>query len=162
MRVTGKIIHHTDYLAESHHDCRRELAKRLIKDLKGEGSIITYSSFEKTTITKLSKTFPDLSDELQGLIDRIVDLEQCIKCVNHPEFCGRTSIKIVLPVLIPDLSYEGLEIANGDVALVTFAMMAQGKMDADAMKRNRAALLEYCKMDTMAMVRLHEVLHGFV
>ena len=159
---SGNIIRHIDYLADPHRDCRRELAERLIEDLKGEGSIITYSSFEKTTISKLSKTFSDLSDDLQSLIDRIVDLEQCIKCVNHPEFCGRTSIKVVLPVLVPDLSYEGLEIGNGDVALVTFAMMAQGKMGADEMERKRAALLEYCKMDTLAMVRLHKVLHGFV
>ncbi|MGA2121502.1 MAG: DUF2779 domain-containing protein [Methanoregula sp.] len=159
---SGTIICHREYLADPHRDCRRELAERLIGDLEGEGSIITYSSFEKTTITKLSKTFPDLSDDLQSLIDRIVDLEQCIRCVNHPEFCGRTSIKIVLPVLVPGLSYEGLEIGNGDAALVTFAMMAQGKMGADEMERKRAALLEYCKMDTLAMVRLHEVLQGFV
>ena len=159
---SGNIIRHIDYLADPHRDCRRELAERLIEDLKGEGSIITYSSFEKTTISKLSTTFTDLSDELQSLIDRIVDLEQCIKCVNHPKFCGRTSIKIVLPVLVSDLSYEGLEIGNGDAALVTFAMMAQGKMSPDEMERKRAALLEYCKMDTLAMVRLHEVLHGFV
>jgi len=158
---SGNIIRHIDYLADPHRDCRRELAKRLIVDLKGEGSIITYSSFEKTTISKLSKTFSDLSDELQSLIDRIVDLEPCIKCINHPEFCGRTSIKIVLPVLVPELSYEGLEIGNGDAALVTFAMMAQGIMDTEEMERKRAALLEYCKMDTLAMVRLHEVLHGF-
>ena len=65
-------------------------------------------------------------------------------------------------MLVPDLSYDGLEIADGDAALVTFAMMAQGMMDADEMERKRAALLEYCKMDTLAMVRLHEVLHGFV
>ena len=158
---SGKIIRHRDYLADPHRDCRRELAERLIEDLKGEGSIITYSSFEKTTISKLSKTFSDLFDELQYLIDRIIDLEQCIKCVNHPEFCGKTSIKVVLPVLVPDLSYEGLEIADGDTALVTFAMMAQGKMDTGEMERKRAALREYCKMDTLAMVRLHEVLHGF-
>jgi uncharacterized LabA/DUF88 family protein len=157
----GKIIRHSDYLADPFQDCRNELANRLIEDLKGDGSIITYSSFEKTTILKLSKTFPHLSDDLQSLIDRIVDLEQCIKCINHPEFCGRTSIKIVLPVLVPDLSYEGLEIADGDTALVTFAMMAQGKMDTVEMERKRTALLEYCKMDTLAMVRLHEVLHGF-
>jgi predicted RecB family nuclease len=159
---SGKIIRHIDYLADPHRDCRRELAEGLIEDLKGKGSIITYSSFEKTTISKLSKTFADLSDDLQSLIDRIVDLEQCIKCVNHPEFCGRTSIKIVLPVLVPDLSYEGLEIADGDTALVTFAMMAQRKMDTGEMERKRVALLEYCRMDTLAMVRLHEVLHFFV
>ncbi len=159
---SGKIIRHLEYLADPRRDCRRELAERLIEDLKGEGSIIAYSSFEKTTITKLSKIFPDISDELQVLIDRIVDLEQCIKCINHPEFCGRTSIKIVLPVLVPELSYTGLEIGNGDEALVTFTMMAQGKMDSDVIERKRAALLEYCKLDTLAMVRLHEKLQGFI
>jgi len=101
-------------------------------------------------------------DDLQSLIDRIVDLEQCIKCVNHPEFCGRMSIKIILPVLVFGLSCEGREIGNGDAALVTFAMMAQGKMGADEMERKRAALREYCRMDTLAMVRLHEPLQGFV
>ena len=158
---SGKIIRHVEYLADPHRDCRRELAERLIEDLEGEGSIITYSSFEKTTISKLNKTFPDLSDKLQALIDRIIDLEQCIKCINHPEFCGRTSIKVVLPVLVPELTYDGMEIANGDIALVTFARMAQGKMDTDEMERKCAALLEYCKMDTMAMVRLHEELCKF-
>jgi len=157
----GTIICHAEYLADPQRDCRRDLAKRLIEDCKGKGSIISYSSFEKTTITKLIKTFPDLSEELQSLIDRIVDLEKCIKCINHPEFCGRTSIKIVLPVLVPALSYNGLEIADGDTALVTFAKMAQGKMDTEDMEKNRADLLEYCKMDTLAMVRLHEVLDGF-
>jgi len=158
----GAVTRHREYLADPHRDCRRELAERLIVDLDGDGSIICYSNFEKTTISKLSRTFTDLSDELQSLIDRIVDLEQCIKCVNHPEFCGRTTIKIVLPVLVPDLSYDRLEIGNGDEALVTFAMMAQGKMDANEMEKKRAALLEYCKMDTLAMVRLHEVLHNMV
>jgi hypothetical protein len=131
-------------------------------DLKGEGSIVAYSSFEKTTISNLIRLFPNLTDKLQSLIDRIVDLEACVKCINHPEFCGRTSIKVVLPVLVPELSYEGLEIANGDAALVTFALMAQGKMGEAEMELKRAALLEYCKMDTMAMVRLHEALRGFV
>jgi len=155
-------ISHKEYLADPGRDCRHELAGRLIADLKGDGSIITYSSFEKTIISALIRTFPDLSDDLQSLIGRIVDLEPCIKCISHPEFHGRTSIKVVLPVLVPDLSYDGLEIANGDDALVTFAKMAQGMMAAEETARKRAALLEYCKRDTLAMVRLHEVLHGFV
>ncbi len=65
-------------------------------------------------------------------------------------------------MLVPDHSYEGLEIANGDDALVTFAKMAQGTMAANEMERKRAALLEYCERDTLAMVRLYEVLRGFV
>jgi CRISPR/Cas system-associated exonuclease Cas4 (RecB family) len=154
-------ISHREYLADPRGDCRRNLAENLIADLQGDGSIITYSGFEKTTISAMARTFPDLSNNLQSLIGRIVDLIPFIKCINHPKFCGRTSIKVVLPVLVPDLSYEGLEIADGDAALVTFALMAQGIMDSEEMERKRAALLEYCKMDTLAMVRLHEVLHGF-
>ena len=35
-------------------------------------------------------------------------------------------------------------------------------MAPDEMERKRAAMLEYCKMDTLAMVKLHEVLEGMV
>jgi CRISPR/Cas system-associated exonuclease Cas4 (RecB family) len=158
----GSEISHKEYLADPGQDCRRELAERLIVDCAGDGSIISYSSFEKTTIAGLAKLFPDLSGPLQFLANRIIDLEPCIKCVSHPKFCGRTSIKVILPVLVPDLSYDGLEIANGDEALVTFAKMAQGTMTPVEMERKRAALLEYCERDTLAMVRLHEVLREWI
>ncbi|MCX6690933.1 MAG: DUF2779 domain-containing protein [Methanoregula sp.] len=162
----GSEISHREYLADPARDCRRELAERLIADLTADGvrdgSIITYSSFEKTTIAALARRFPDLAGDLLSLTRRIVDLEPCIKCISHPQFCGRTSIKVVLPVLVPDLSYDGLAIGNGDDALVTFAMMAQGMMTPEEMAGKQAELLEYCERDTLAMVRLHEVLRGFV
>ena len=160
---------HKEYLADPGRDCRYDIAQRLIADLSGDdnqqsrlqsGSIITYSSFEKTTITALAERFPDLAPGLQALTRRIVDLEPCIKCISHPDFGGRTSIKVVLPVLVPDLSYDGLAIANGDDALVTFAMMAQGKMDPSEISKKRMALREYCERDTLAMVRLLEVVEG--
>ncbi|HUU74608.1 MAG TPA: DUF2779 domain-containing protein [Methanoregulaceae archaeon] len=154
----GHIIRHFEYMADPERDCRRELAEHLIRDLDGNGSIITYSSYEKTTISKLSSLFPDLSDTLRSLNARIIDLEKSVKCVRHPQFRGRTSIKVVLPVLVPDLSYDRLEISNGDTAMVTFACMAKGEMDQEEMERKRAALLEYCKLDTLAMVRMHEKL----
>jgi hypothetical protein len=154
----GHILEHRDYLADPSRDCRRELTGRLIRDLAGNGSVISYSSFEKTVITALCGTFPDLEEELQGLLERLVDLEKCVKCVRHPQFRGRTSIKIVLPALVPDLSYDGYEIADGDTAMVTYALMAKGMMDAEEMEQKRIALLRYCMLDTHAMVRLHEKL----
>jgi len=78
--------------------------------------------------------------------------------VYHPSFFGSFSIKKVLPVLVPDLSYEGLEVADGDTAITRFARMARGEITADAMEVTRRQLLEYCRMDTLAMVRLHETL----
>ena len=139
----GNIIAHRDYLADPGRDCRRELAEHLVTDLERKGSIITYSSYEKTTINALCTVFPDLKKPLQALIERIVDLEQFVKCVRHPQFRGRTSIKVVLPALVTDLSYEGLAIANGGTAMVTFALMALGKMAPDEMEQKRAELLEY-------------------
>jgi len=160
----GSTVSHAEYLADPDRDCRRDLAERLIADLTADGvrdgSIITYSSFEKTTIAALARRFPDLAPQLQALSQRIVDLEPCIRCISHPQFNGRTSIKVVLPVLVPDLSYDDLAIGNGDDALVTFAMMAQGIMDPSEVERKRRALLEYCERDTLAMVRLHEVVEG--
>jgi hypothetical protein len=158
----GHITKHIDYLADPHCDCRRELAERLIHDLEGQGSIITYSNFERTTISNLICLFPNLSRELQSLLDRIVDLEKFVKCIQHPQFRGRTSIKVVLPVLVKGLSYECLEISDGDTAMVTFAMMAKGHMDPEEEDRKRIALLEYCMLDTLAMVKLHEELNRFV
>jgi hypothetical protein len=154
----GHILEHRDYLADPSLDCRRELAENLIQDIQGNGSIISYSSFENTEISGLCATFPDLEKELSNILERLVDLEKCVKCVQHPQFLGRTSIKVVLPALVPDLSYEGLEIADGDTAMVVFALMAKGMMGPEEMEQKRAELLEYCMLDTLAMVRLHEKL----
>jgi hypothetical protein len=93
------------------------------------------------------------------VLGRIADLEKCIRCIQHPGFLGRTSIKVVGPVLVPDISYDPLEIADGDSAMVTFALAALGKIDETEWSKKKAALLEYCKLDTYAMVRLHEVVN---
>ena len=91
------------------------------------------------------------------MIDRIVDLEAIIrKHFYHPDFHGSTSIKKTLPVLVPDMSYDGLEIANGDTAMSAFALMAQGHYDDEKMETIRRNLLDYCRQDTLAMVKLHE------
>jgi hypothetical protein len=152
----GGRLHHHENIASPFHDCRRDLAFHLIEDLGDTGSIMTYSGFERTIISSLKERFPDLSDPLQALLGRMVDLEKWIRCIQHPGFQGRTSIKVVGPVLVPDISYDPLEIADGDTAMVTFALAALGKMDEPEWLEKRAALLEYCKLDTYAMVRLHE------
>lgn len=76
----------------------------------------------------------------------------------HPGFGGRTSIKKVLPVVAGDLGYEGLAIGNGDDAMGSFGLMRVGKTSEADHPREREALLAYCRLDTLAMVRLHEEL----
>jgi len=156
-------VNHFEYLADPGKDCRRALAEHLIGDLEGEGSILVYSHFEKTIVNCLGRLYPDLLSALQYLIDRMIDLEAIIrKHFYHTDFHGSTSIKRTLPVLVPDMSYDGLEIANGDTALTVFALLALGHYEdgeAEAIKRN---LLVYCKQDTLAMVKLHERLAEYV
>ncbi len=159
---SGRIIRPFEYLADSGRDCRRELAENLINDLKGGGNIIVYGSFEKTIITGLGRVYPDLSRELNSLVDRLVDLEGIVRRnFYHPDFHGSTSIKITLPVLVADMSYNELEIADGDTAMAAFAYMALGKYgdaEVESMRRN---LLEYCKQDSLALVNLHQRLAGY-
>jgi predicted RecB family nuclease len=147
-----------EYLADPpEKDCRRELAENLIKALEEEGSIIVYSGFEKTIITKLSGLYPELSEKLNLILDRLVDLEKIIRNnYYHPDFHGSTSIKKTLPVLVPGMSYKNLRIAEGDTAMVTFALMAQGKYDRNEIIEIRKNLLTYCEQDTRAMVELHK------
>ncbi|MBA7515546.1 hypothetical protein ES705_07588 [subsurface metagenome] len=159
----GNVIDHFEFLADETKDDRRELVKHLIKEQEGESSIITYSGFEKTTINNLARRFPDISGELNSLINRIVDLEAIIrKNFYHPDFHGSTSIKRTLPALVPEMSYEGLEIRNGDEAMATFACLAQGKYGNSEVETIKNHLLEYCKQDTLAMVKLHRQLVEYI
>jgi len=154
----GKVIAHREFLSDPSKDRRRELAENLIRDLETMGSIITYSNFEKVTVNSLVQLYPDLSDSLGPLVDRMVDLGAIIRQnFYHPDFHGSTSVKVTLPVLVPDMSYGDLEIADGDSASAAFAYLALGRYESEveieAVKRN---LLDYCARDSMAMVKLHE------
>jgi predicted RecB family nuclease len=158
-RIDGE-LRQGEYLADAMKDCQRELAGRLIDDLGQHGSIMVYTGFEKTRIKGLQDLFPDLAQPLQAILDRLVDLHPIIADhVYHPEFRGSFSIKKVLPALVSDLSYEGLPIRDGEMAVTQFARMARGEIVGDEIETTRRQLLEYCKVDTLAMVRLHEKLH---
>jgi hypothetical protein len=151
------VIDHREYLTDPEQNCSRILAENLIRDCGSEGSIIVYTSFEKTIINGLAGTFPDLSDELNGLLYRLMDLCAIIRRnYYHPGFHGSFSIKKVLPVVAPDMGYEGMEIDNGMDASALFAYMAMGKYDAEEVNRIRGNLLSYCGLDTMAMIRVLE------
>ena len=60
--------------------------------------------------------------------------------------------------MVPELSYAELDVKDGDTAIARFARMAKGEITGEEAEATRRRLLEYCKMDTLAMVRLHEVL----
>lgn len=150
---------HSEFLADASRDCQRELAEALIAELGAQGSVLVYTSFERKRIEALQNAFPDLDDRLQAILARLVDLHPLISdYVYHPDFRGSFSIKVVLPSLVPDLSYQECAIRNGEVAITRFARMAVGDIPATEISLTRLELLHYCRIDTLAMVRLHEAL----
>ena len=74
-----------------------------------------------------------------------------------PEMRGSYSIKSVLPALVPELSYNDLDIKEGGTASNTFLPMVNGTIEGDVEEKRRQ-LMEYCKLDTYAMVKILEEL----
>ena len=116
-----------------------------------------YTHFEDDKLKVLIDNFPDLADPLNAIRQRLVDFNKIIeKYVYHPDFAGSFSLKKVVPALVPDVSYDGLAVADGGNATTVFARMASGEIEDVA--ETRKQLLAYCKTDTLVMVKLHEVL----
>jgi sugar-specific transcriptional regulator TrmB len=155
----GEISKHYEYIADCSKDCRREIAEKLVEYLESDGSVITYASFEKIAVSKLASMFEDLREPLLKISERIIDLEFLVRKNNYNvNFHGRSSIKKVLPVMIKDMNYEGLEIGEGGDAAAAFAFMAMGLYDEEKIQQTKENLLKYCAQDTLAMLKIHEFL----
>jgi len=148
---------HEEFLADGPGDPRADLARRLIEVTANVDRVAMYTGFERARIRSLREAVPSLAGELEALDGKLVDLKPVVSnYVYHPEFGGSFSIKDVLEPLVPDCSYDGLAVNDGMVASVRIARMLFGGDGMDAVERDRLRrdLLEYCKLDTWAMVRL--------
>ena len=153
-------LKHFEFLAEPGEDPRVKFIEGLLNDAKGKGDIVVYNkSFEITRLKEIARDFPEYSDEIEKLILRIKDLMIPFqrKYYYAPEMKGSYSIKAVLPSLVPELSYDELEINEGGLASITFESL-QTETDMIIFAETREQLLEYCKLDTLAMVKILEKL----
>ena len=106
---------HVDFLHTDRSDPHPALVASILEEIGPTGSIIVYhADFEKRVLRKLAERFPDLSEALHNRIDRIWDLEKIfLEDYFHYKFRGKSSIKVILPVLVPRLSYDSLAVQNG-------------------------------------------------
>jgi predicted RecB family nuclease len=158
-RSPGAALEHREFLAtDPEADPREPLAHALLDVLEERGSIIVYSGYEWRTIQNLAQAVPTLSERLIPLGQRLVDLLAILRNhYYHPAFHGSYSIKQVLPVLAPDMGYEGMEVADGQAAGRAWQqMLASG--DHTERVRLAEALRAYCRQDSLAMYRLREAL----
>ncbi len=151
-------LEHKEYLAQDGIDPREQIAKRLVEDIPSDVTVLAYNmSFEKGVIKRLSDLYLELSTHLLSINENMKDLMIPFqkKYYVTPSMNGSYSIKYVLPALVPEFAkaYKDLEgVQNGSQAMNAFANMR--KMKEDEKQKMRTSLLEYCKLDTLAMVKV--------
>ena len=158
----GSEVQHFEYLMPSKETPLEELFEQMSQQIHPrEGTVIVWNeSFEKTQNKLMAKRLPQYADFLHSVNDRVYDLMKVFSqgLYMHPEFKGSASIKKVLPVLCPELSYQDLEIQNGGAAVIQWHHLTDGRMTEDQAKQTFQDLLKYCELDTWAMVRIWEEL----
>jgi len=156
-------LEHREFLAPEGEDPRYELAKRLVEDIPTDVTVLAYNmGFEKGVIRKLAAMFEELAPHLLAIHDNIKDLMTPFAKKDYyvPKMRGSYSIKYVLPALVPEMAdaYKKLDgVHNGGEAMQTYAKLAHME-DKEEVARLREALLRYCELDTLAMVRVLEKL----
>lgn len=147
---------HVEYLAEE-----AELPLAMIEHMQSHidatGNLVSWhASFENTQNKNMATQYPDKADFLHDLIERTLDLEDVFKDgYVDITFAGSTSIKKVLPVIAPDLTYSDMDVASGTDAMEAWIRMIT-MPDDHSRGQLRKAMLKYCKLDTYAMVRIFE------
>ena len=156
-------IEHREFLADERRDPRAEIAQKLAEDITPEGSIAAYhQSTEKKIIRRLAAESAEHERTLIAMDDRFIDLLKPFQQLMyyHPDFNGSFSIKSVLPAMFPGdaaLDYKALDIQAGDLASMIYADLDRIDDESEKQKK-REALLEYCKLDTRAMVMIWQEL----
>ena len=120
-------------------------------------------SFEKRVLRALAKDFKPFATHLMKIHDNMVDLMLPFQKGYYmtPQMRGRYSIKYVLPALVPQMksAYDDLNlIRNGSEAMSAFSLLSE--LNEEEREEMREALLEYCKLDTLAMVWVLDELRG--
>ena len=155
----GKPLEHKEFLAQEGIDPRYELAKRLVEDIPTDVTVLAYNmGFEKGVIQRLASMFDEFSDALMSVHDNIQDLMVPFQKKDYysPAMKGSYSIKYVLPALVPDmaLAYKELDgVQNGGEAMQAYAKLVHME-DKEEVTILREALLRYCELDTLAMVKI--------
>lgn len=147
---------HSEYLHTDQSDPRPRLLAKMLRDLGSFGSVVAYNaSFERSVLRKLAQFAPRQSNAIQSIIDRLWDQLDVFKShYQSYRFRGSNSIKNVLPVVAPHLNYAHMPICRGDQAQAIWATMIQ-LTPSPAKEKMISDLLDYCRMDTLAMVEIH-------
>lgn len=167
-RDNGELDHY-EFLANSaESDPTLPLLEKLAQDLGSEGSVVVWNkSFEHGRNTEMARAYPQFAGFLESVNERMIDLGDAVRYGwwEHPDFQGSWSLKQVLPVAAPDLSYKSLSIGDGGTASEQWMQAVLDSHDTPE-KQDREQIMEalriYCAQDTLAMVRIHHFMRSLI
>jgi hypothetical protein len=156
----GMDLEHHEFLAMDASDPRPAFLEGLCEVLGKKGKIVVYNqSFESGVLSDLARWRPSYEPAVKNIQERLWDLLPVVRShTYHAKFQGSYSLKHVLPALVPGMSYEGMDVADGQQAGVVWETMIHGQLDECQKNKAREALLAYCRQDTLAMAKLIQVL----
>jgi hypothetical protein len=156
---------HTEFIFTENKNPDEKFISALKEKLPDKGSIIVWSkSFEMGRNKDLIKRNPEHKEFLEEINSRIIDLMDIFSEQHyvHPKFKGKTSIKYILPVLVPELSYKVLDIQEGGTASDTWNKIVREEYSKEETLEKIEHLKTYCKLDTYAMYAIWKHLNELV
>lgn len=155
-------LEHAEFLDTSGGHPARAVAKALIEACGEAGPVFMYTPFERGCINTLGQFCPDLREQLEAIAARLVDLHPIARQhYYHPAMQGSWSIKKLLPAIAPEMDYSTLgEVQEGGAAQRAWAEATNPATGEARRAEIRAALLAYCRHDTLAMVTVARFLEG--
>jgi len=161
----GQLEHKEFLITDPQDDLTLPLIEQMKKDIDPNGTVIAwYKSYESQRNNKLAELHPQHADFLESMNDKMFDLMTIFSKNYYVDsaFKGSASIKNVLPVLIPELSYKTLNVQKGDQAVERWEKMINTETSKDEKDQIAKDLLEYCKLDTFAMVEIYGFLKKLI
>lgn len=149
-------LRHEEFLDLSGQPPMRALAECLIECLGNEGPVLMYTNYEEGVVKRLIELFPDLTEPLNKIVDRLFDLHPVVKDnYYHPKMLGSWSIKAVSPCIAPHMNYAEISgINEGMAASDGFIEAIDPETDLVRKAELEEQLLRYCRFDTEAMVEI--------
>lgn len=162
MHQDGSLAHF-EYMSD-----QLEFPKSMLEQMQGftkmEGTFVSwYASYEMSANNRMISWLPEHKKYLDYINNHMFDLEKVFHAdyIDH-RFKGSSSIKKVLPILVPKLSYDQLNIQDGTMAMDTWGKIAFDSIGKEEKKQIRQDLLEYCKLDSLAMVEIFNYLESMI
>jgi hypothetical protein len=156
------LVDHLGFLDTEGENPLADFIETLLEALAGKGPILVYSPFEKTLLRGLQGRFPDLSPPIEAVIERLVDLHPLLRAgYYHPAQQGSWGLKVVAPLIAPDIRYENLEgVQDGGAAQEAYRALIDPATPRERRRALGQALCAYCNLDTLALLRMVQALTG--